>query len=241
MLCALGSAAADAESTIVAVAANFLAPAEAVRQEFEARTDHEVVIVSGSTGQLYTQIVNGAPFDILLAADQARPEQLAKNGLGDTATRFTYAVGRLALWTREPAYLDRVELDLLENGAFRWLAIANPDLAPYGVAAREMLTALDLWQTLQPRIVQGQNVGQAFAMTETGNAELGLIALSQAMTYESRAAYITVPRHLHAPIRQDAILLRRARSNQAARAFIAFLDGPVAAQLIDEFGYAREQ
>jgi molybdate transport system substrate-binding protein len=228
---------ARAESVTVAVAANFLSPVQALEAEFEAATGHEIVIVAASTGQLYAQIVSGAPFDVLLAADQQRPRLLAEQGRADAATQFTYAVGRMALWTREPALRDRLTLDLLADGDFRWLAIANPQLAPYGAAAQQALEALGFWQALERRIVRGENIAQTFVMAETGNAELGLVALSQAITYQGAAAYVVVPSELHDPIRQDAILLRRAQTSPAALAFMQFLRGPAMGAILERYGY----
>ena len=152
-------------------------------------------------------------------------------------TPFTYALGRLALWTRHQEFSANLTVDALQSIAFRRLAIANPRLAPYGVAARETLEAMGLWESMQPRIVLGENVGQAFAMAETRNAELGLIALSAALAYPSPAAYIAVPAQYHGPIRQDAILLARGRDNAAALAFIGFLQAPDARRVISAAGY----
>jgi molybdate transport system substrate-binding protein len=196
------------------------------------------VLVAASTGQLYGQIANGAPFDVLLSADQEHAERLVAAGLGDGATRFTYAVGKLALWTREAAKYAPLGLDTLRRSDFRWLAIANPELAPYGLAARQTLTDLGLWETLQSRLVRGQSVAQTFAMGATGNADLALVALSQAIIFQQPAAYFEIPQELHAPLRQDAVLLRRAGGNQTARAFLAFLRSGAATDLIRRSGYA---
>jgi molybdate transport system substrate-binding protein len=222
----------------VAVAANFLEPLRAIGEAFEAGTGHEIVIVAGSTGQLYAQIVNHAPFDVLLAADRARPALLAEQDAGDPASVFTYATGRLALWSHQAHRVDAATLMRLDTLEFRWLAIANPDLAPYGKAAAETLEALRLWTALSPRIVRGQSVAQTFAMAETGNAELGLVALSQALAYDGDASYSVVPENLHEPIRQDAILLRRAEGNPAALALMTFLRGDAAAAIMQQYGYA---
>lgn len=234
---ALVSGPAVAETATVAVAANFLAPARMLETAFESATPHEVTLVSASTGQLYAQIANGAPFDVLLAADTRRPRLLAENGLGVAASRFTYAVGRLALWTRDPGFREGLSLEILGEAEFRWLAIANPHVAPYGAAAREALEALELWGRLEPRIVRGQNVGQAFVMARSGNAELALVALSQVRAHEGPGAHVVVPADLHAPLRQDAILLARAGGNPAAAAFLDFLRGPAAAKLVERYGY----
>jgi len=236
LLCGLT---ASAESVTIAVAANFLSPLKALEAEFKAATTHEVIIVAGSTGQLYAQIINSAPFDVLLAADQARPERLVREGFADADTRFTYAIGRLALWTRHPTLRDQLSLELLGRDEFRWLAIANPELAPYGQAARQTLETMGLWEALQSRLVQGQNIAQTFAMVDTGNAELGLVALSQALEHAASAAHVVVPATWHEPIRQDAILLQRARDNLAAIAFVQFMQSSAASRLLQRFGYER--
>jgi len=231
------SATLHAESITIATAANFLNPLRALQAEYEASTGYDIAVVSGSTGQLYAQIINGAPFDILLAADRERPRLLADAGWGDASSRFTYAIGRLALWSREPALVDGLSLDELGALEFRWLAIASPAVAPYGVAAEQVLEALGIWQEMQSRMVRGQNIAQTFALVETRNAELGLVALSQALTYENTAAYVIVPRELHDPIGQDAILLGPARENSAALDFLKFLQSPTATAIIERHGY----
>jgi molybdate transport system substrate-binding protein len=228
--------AAHAESATVAVAANFVAPLERLKTSFEHATAHRLVLVSGSTGQLYAQIVNRAPFDVLLAADKEHPQRLVAAGVADGATRFTYAVGRLALWTRDTRRAP-LEPAALGRGDYRWLAIANPELAPYGLAAEQTLRALGLWATLQGRIVRGQSIAQTFAMAATGNAELALVALSQAKAYAEPAAYVEVPAALYAPIEQDAVLLEHGAGNSAALAFLEYLRGERAARVLGEFGY----
>jgi molybdate transport system substrate-binding protein len=229
--------AADADRATIAVAANFLNPLDAIKAEFEAGTVHELVVVSGSTGQLYAQITNGAPFDVLLAADAERPARLAEESWGDPTSIFTYARGRVALWSRRPELVDASTLERLGAIEFRWLAIANPELAPYGMAARHVLESLGLWEALQPRIVRGQSIATAFAMAETGNAEIGLVALSQALAYAKASSHAVVPERLHEPIRQDAILLGRAADNKAAREFMTFLRGAAAGEIIERYGY----
>ncbi len=232
---------AQTERVTVAVAANFALPMAELETLFEASGEHELTLVSGSTGQLYAQVVNAAPYDVFLSADRERPRRLTEAGLGNAP--FTYALGRLALWTRDPQFVGGLTVNALANGDFRRLAIANPSLAPYGVAAREALQAMGLWETLQAKIVFGENVGQAFAMAETRNAEFGLVALSAAVAYmggtadPSRAAYVTVPPEYHGPIRQDAILLDRGRDNSAALAFIEFLQGMDARRIIARAGF----
>lgn len=225
----------NAEQATVAVAANFAWPMGELEALFEADGIHELTVVHGSTGQLFAQIVNGAPYDLFLAADGERPQELAERGLGGIP--FAYALGHLALWTRHEEFSANLTIDALASAAFRRLAIANPRLAPYGVAARETLDTMGLWESMQPRIVLGENVGQAFAMVETRNAELGLIALSAALAYPSAAAYVPVPVQFHGPIRQDAILLTRGRYNPAAQAFIGFLQAPEARRIVTTAGY----
>lgn len=232
-----GAGRALAESATIAVAANFLAPLEALVPLFEEATGHELVLVAGSTGQLYAQIVNAAPFDVLLSADAEHAERLVADGLAEPPTRFTYAVGRLALWTRDGERFAPLGVETLRRGDYRWLAIANPALAPYGLAAKQTLTELGLWDSLQARIVRGQSIAQTFAMAETRNANLALVALSQALSYQGVAAYFEIPPELHAPLRQDAVLLTRARGNAAARAFVEWLRTPRAAEVIAGFGY----
>jgi molybdate transport system substrate-binding protein len=232
------AAAPHADEATVAVAANFLVPLRALATAFEMTSDHEIVVVAGSTGQLYAQIVSGAPFDAFLAADHERPRQLAAARLGLADSVFTYAAGRLVLWSRDPGLVRDDTLSKLPDLGFRWLAIAEPDVAPYGAAARQALVELGHWSVIEPRIVRGQNVAQAFAMAETGNAELGLVALSQALAYGGDASYRVVSPGLHDPIRQDAILLRRGAENAAARAFLEFVRSSDAASIIERFGYS---
>ncbi len=234
---AMSGAAARADTASVAVAANFSAPLDALAKKFEQLTRHKLEISAGSTGQLYAQITNGAPFDLFLAADERRPKLLAQEEIGDPRTRFTYAIGRLVLWTNQVDKYPQLDLSVLRTDRFRYLAIANPKLAPYGAAAQQTLEGLGLWKSLQKRIVQGQNITQAFAMTESRSADLGLVALSQAVNYSGKAAYVEVPADRYAPIRQDAILLSHGRGNEAAVAFLKFLAGPDARAVIEKFGY----
>lgn len=230
---------ARAGQVTVAVAANFAEPMETLAPRFEAETGHEVTLVTGSTGKLYAQIVHGAPFDVLLAADMARPLRLAEEGLADPDSRFTYAVGGLTLWSADPEAIGQDCLAALRQRDFRHLAIANPELAPYGEAAREVLTALGLWQAVQAELVRGENIGQTFQLVATGNAELGFVARAQVLSPRNQIAGSRwdVPGELHAPIRQDAILLHRAIDPGAARAFLAFLRSPEAQAVIEGFGY----
>jgi molybdate transport system substrate-binding protein len=228
----------QADEVTIAIAANFLIPSRALESAFEATSGHQIVVTSGSTGQLYAQIVNGAPYDILLAADQERPRLLAERDLGDSSSVFTYAIGQLALWSNSAERIREDSLNRLLDIEFRWLAIPEPNVAPYGHAARLVFDNLGVWSALEGRIVTGQNVGQTFAMIETGNAQLGLVALSQALAYDGQASYLVVPSELYDPIRQDAILLRRAVENTAAHEFLAFLKTPAAAEIMGRYGYS---
>ncbi|HET8698937.1 MAG TPA: molybdate ABC transporter substrate-binding protein [Gammaproteobacteria bacterium] len=240
LLAALGAARAGAESAIVAVAANFVPPLEELEKAFERNGAHQLTIVAGSTGQLYAQVQNGAPFDVFLSADAEHVDRLIAAELAERATRFTYAIGKLALFTRDANRFTPLGLDTLRRTDYRWLAIGNPELAPYGLAAQQTLEKLGLWDALQPRLVRGGNVAQTFAMAETRNADLALVSLSQAIAYRGTAAHAVVPGHLYDPIRQDAVLLAHGSGNAAARALLAFLASAEAAAVIERFGYATE-
>lgn len=237
-----GRAAMAEGEALLAVATNFAEAAEALVADFEKSSEYAVRIAAGSTGKLYAQVVNGAPFDVLLAADRERPRLLEAEGRAVAGTRFTYAIGRLTLWSPDP---DRVALDgrsTLARGGFRSLAIANPALAPYGVAAKETLHALGLWNELEDTIVMGENVGQAHALVSTRNAELGLVALSHVLSRRNSrpGSRWDVPGDLHTPIRQDAVLLAHGADNGAASAFLAYLETDAARATIESFGYALE-
>ena len=233
---------AAAEEVVVAVAANFTEVVERLELDFESDTGHTVTVVAGSTGKLYAQIANGAPFDVFLSADQERPERLEKEGLAVAGSRFTYATGRLVLWSPE---LGRVGSDgaaTLRQGKFRRLAIANPELAPYGVAAKQTLEKLGLWERFKDKIVMGETIGQAHALVASGSAELGFVALSSLLSprVEIKGSIWDVPQNLYAPIRQDAVLLSRSAGNAAARAFLAFLRSEKARPVIKRYGYIIE-
>lgn len=232
---------ATAAEALVAVATNFAEPMTRLAKNFERRSGHRLRIASGSTGQLYAQILSGAPYDVLLAADEERPARLEADGMAVEGSRFTYAHGRLALWC--PACgKDAADVrSVLEEGRFRRIAIANPALAPYGVAATETLGKLGLLERLRPRLVFGENIGQAHAMVATGNTELGFVAASQLVATDQHAgAWWLVPRQCHSPIRQDAVLIARAEDNAAARAFLDYLRSDGARKLIAEAGYDLE-
>ena len=229
----------SAGEALIAVAANFSRTMAELAARFEAGTPHRLRVSLGSSGRLYAQIVNGAPFDILLAADQAYPRRLEERGFAVPDSRFTYATGRLALWSADPGRVGEEGADVLSSGEFRTLALSNPDLAPYGSAARQVLQALGLNERLRERIVTGQNAGQTLSMVATRNAELGFVALSHVLARDGGAegSRWEVPEGLHDPIRQDAVLLARAAANPAARAFVDYLRGSEARALIARHGY----
>lgn len=230
-----------AETARVAVATNFRDAAQDVAAAFAKVSDYEIALIYGSTGKLYAQIVNGAPFDLFLAADQARPADLGKSGLGVADTQATYAIGRLALVSKR-SDLGPDLAEAIWAAQVTTLAIANPRLAPYGLAATQTLEAMRP-RASWPRIVMGENVGQAFALVARGGADAGLIArssLSQpAGPANVFATVIEVPAAFHAPIRQDVILLENGRTSPAAVAFLAFLTGPEARAIIAEHGYGE--
>ena len=222
----------------VAVAANFAAPAKQIAADFEKETGHKATLVSGATGKFYAQIRNGAPFEVLLAADDETAARLEKEGAAVAGTRFTYAIGRLVLWSGRPGLVDD-KGEVLRKGDFAHLAIANPKLAPYGAAAVEVLTALKLPDAVQARLVVAENITQAHMFVVTGNAELGFVALSQVLKdgkVAEGSAWI-VPANLHQPIRQDAILLDKGRGKPAAEAWRNYLKGDKAKAIIKSFGY----
>lgn len=223
----------------VAVAANFTAPMQKIAADFEKDTGHKAQLAFGSTGKFYAQIKNGAPFEILLAADDETPAKLEKEGLAVAGSRFTYAIGQLALWSAKPGYVDD-QGAVLKQGAFAHLAIANPKLAPYGAAAVETLNKLGLLAALQPKFVQGENIAQTYQFVSTGNAELGFVAVSQVVEngkLKSGSAWI-VPASLHSPIRQDAVVLTPGKDNPAATALVKFLKTDQARAVIQSYGYA---
>lgn len=234
---------ARAESVTVAVAANFLEPLKAMVEPFAAATGHEIEPRPGSTGELYAQITQGAPYDVFLAADEKRPEAIEKEGLGVAGTRFPYAFGRLVLWSRDVHRIAEDGVSTLRAADFAHLAIAEPKTAPYGAAAKQALAALGLWPTLGPKVVYGQNVGQTFQFLTSGSAELGFVALSQisAPMRRTGGSRWLVPSKLHGPIRQDAILLVRGSENPAAGALLDFLRAAEGRDLIRSFGYEVEE
>jgi molybdate transport system substrate-binding protein len=218
----------------IAVAANFTAAAKGIGVLFAKATGHKTVFSFGSTGQLYTQITQGAPFDVFLAADQARPQKAVTEGFAVSDSQFTYATGRIVLYSRDKG-LVRGEATL-SAGKFTRLAIANPTTAPYGAAAVEALKALGVYDAVRGRIVQGNNIAQTFQFVDSGNAEVGFVALSQLAGNFGGSKWI-VPQNLYSVIAQDAVLLERGKTNDAALAFLGFLKGPQARAVKERFGY----
>ena len=232
---------ARADVVQVAVAANFTAPARALAEVFARTTGHEAKLSFGATGAFYTQIKNGAPFDVLLAADDERPARLEKEGDTVAGSRFTYATGQLVLWSAKPGLVDD-EGAVLKHGQFGKIAIANPKNAPYGAAAVEAMNKLGLAATLQPKLVTGESIGQTYNFIATGNAELGFVALAQVLDggkLKSGSMWV-VPAQYHAPIIQDAVILKRAASNPAAKAWMELLKTPQSKALIRSYGYEAQ-
>lgn len=224
-----------ADEIQVAVASNFTPVLEQLEPLFAQQSGHTLVVISGATGNHYAQITNGAPFDVFLAADDVRPRQLEAAGKAVAGTSFTYAVGKLLLWSADATVVDG-QGAVLKSNAFEHLAIANPQLAPYGKAAQETLTAMGLWDALQGRIVQGDNIAQTLQFVQTGNAQLGFIAKSQLPDAGMGGSHWEVPAGLYNPIVQQGVLLK---DSPAAREFMAFLQDTDAQAVITAAGYAR--
>ncbi len=229
-----------AEEVQIAVASNFSAPARKICDVFERKTGHKVIISYGSTGKLYAQIKNGAPFEIFLSADVETPEKLIEEKLSASHTPYRYATGRLVLWSSSPGYIDSKGI-ILQKGNFEHLAIANPKLAPYGRAAVEVLRKLGLIEKIKPGLVQGENITQAYQFISSGNAQLGFLALSQLIDNSGeirRGSYWIVPANLYSPLHQAGILLKAGENNRAAIDFFQFLKSPGAKKIIQKSGYA---
>ncbi|MEG3010899.1 molybdate ABC transporter substrate-binding protein [Pseudomonas jessenii] len=238
LLAVFAIGAAQADEVQVAVAANFTAPIQAIAADFEKDTGHKLVAAYGATGQFYTQIKNGAPFEVFLSADDTTPEKLEREGDTVKGSRFTYAVGTLALWSAKDGYVDS-KGEVLKKNEYQHLSIANPKTAPYGLAATQVLEKLKLTEATKTKIVEGQNITQAYQFVSTGNAELGFVALSQIYKegkVTSGSAWI-VPASLHDPIKQDAVILSKGKDNAAAKALVEYLKGPKAAAVIKSYGY----
>jgi molybdate transport system substrate-binding protein len=221
-----------------AVASNFSAPMQQIAELFQKESGYAVKLSFGSTGKFYTQIREGAPFDVFVAADSATPQRLEDEGLAETGSRFVYALGKLVLWSAKPGYVDAHGV-VLRNGRYKILGIADPKLAPYGIAAKEMLDALKLWHIVKSKLVIGENITQAWQFAATGNAGLAFIALSQIMRdgKVTDGSYWIVPAHLYNPIRQSAVLLSGAKDKAAAQAFLTFLKSEEAAAVMRGYGY----
>jgi len=232
-------AAAQAETTLVAVAANFTKPMTEIAEAFEKASSHSAKLSFGSSGKFVAQFENGAPFEVFLSADDKSPLKLEQSGLTVAGSRFTYAIGKLVLWSNSPGYVDQ-QGQILQKGDFKHLALADPKLAPYGAAAVEVLQKQGLLEKLQPLFVQGENIAQTHQFISTGNAELGFVALSQVIDngkIGSGSGWI-VPENLHSPILQDAVLLKTGAENPAAQALLEFLKSPPALAIIEKYGYA---
>ncbi|VVM67407.1 molybdate ABC transporter substrate-binding protein [Pseudomonas fluorescens] len=238
LLAVFAVGAVQADEVQVAVAANFTAPIQAIAADFEKDTGHKLVAAYGATGQFYTQIKNGAPFEVFLSADDTTPEKLEKEGDTVKGSRFTYAIGTLALWSAKEGYVD-AKGEVLKKNEYQHLSIANPTAAPYGLAATQALEKLKLTEATKAKIVEGQNITQAYQFVSTGNAELGFVALSQIYKdgkVSSGSAWI-VPADMHDPIKQDAVILNKGKDNAAAKALVEYLKGPKAAAVIKSYGY----
>jgi molybdate transport system substrate-binding protein len=228
------SATARAANVNVAVAANFTEPAKEIAQLFQSKTKNRAILSFGATGQFYTQISQGAPFQVFLSADEKTPKKLADGGLASAGNVFTYAIGKIVLFSANKTLVTGEQT--LRDAKFNKIAIADPTTAPYGAAAVETMKALGIYDALSRKIVQGANITQAFQFVQTGNAELGFVALSQVIARQGGSRWM-VPTNLYSAIRQDAVLLRSGEGNEAAKAFLAFLKGPEAAKVMEKFGY----
>ena len=230
---------AHAATTLVAVASNFTKPMQAIAAAFTQATGHSANLSFGASGKFVAQMENGAPFEVFLSADDKNPQKLALDGYAIADSQFTYAIGKLVLWSATPGYVDN-QGAILQHGDFKHLALADPKLAPYGAAAVEVLQQQGVFDKLQPRLVHGENIAQTQQFISTGNAELGFIALAQVFAdgkISSGSGWI-VPADQHKPIRQDAILLKTGQENPAARALLDFLKSPAAVNIIRQHGYA---
>lgn len=233
------SASVRAEETHVAVATNFFGPLKEIAARFERETGHKVIISAGSTGKLYTQVAHGAPFDVFLSADASRPKLLEDKGLAVPGTAFVYAVGKLVLWSPDPAGVKSDGGQTLREKKFTHLAMANPKIAPYGKAALQVMQGLGLWDDLRPLVAQGEDIGQAFQFVASKNAELGFVALSQVLASNNTdsGSRWDVPAGLHDPITQVAVLLKHGQKNPAAHALLDYLRSVKAGELIERAGY----
>ncbi len=237
-LALLAAVAARADDVQVAVAANFTGPMQVIAALFERDTGHKAVLSFGATGKFYAQIVNGAPFEVLLAADDETPARLVREGQGVAGSPYTYAIGKLVLWSAKPDVVD-AKGDVLKKGGFKHLALANPKTAPYGAAALQAMGRLGVADALKSLFVQGENIAQAHQFVATGAAELGFVAYSQVIRnggIGSGSGWL-LPENLYDPIRQDAVILAKGKDKPAAAALLAFLKGDKAKDVIRSFGY----
>jgi len=227
----------QADEVTVAVAANFTAPMQKIALAFEQDSGHKIVAAYGSTGKFYAQIKNGAPFDVMLTADDETPIKLVAESAAVAGTQFTYAIGKLVLWSAKPALVDGAG-EVLKKGAFDHIALANPQLAPYGAAAVQTMKALGVWETLQPKVVTAESIAQSYQFISSGNALLGFVALSQVLKDgKIEGSVWLVPTKLYRPIRQDAVILEKGKGKPAALALMKFLKGAKAQAIIKSFGY----
>ncbi len=231
----LGATSARAVDVPVAVAANFTDAANEIGRAFEQRTGHKPLFSFGATGALYTQITQGAPFQVFLSADQVTAKRAIDERNAVAGTQFTYAVGRLVLFSKAANVASEAGL---RAGTFQKIALANPTAAPYGAAAMEVLRSLNVLAALQPKIVQGDNIAQTYQFIDTGNAELGFVGMSQVVAVSGGSRWV-VPDNLYTPIRQDAVLTRAGANSTAARAFLDFLKSPEAIAVMEKYGYAK--
>jgi molybdate transport system substrate-binding protein len=237
ILCFLFTNQASADSVFVAAAANFSETAQDLAKIFKKQTGHEIVLTIGATGSLYAQIKNGAPFEIFLSADQSTPEKLVSEKLASKQSEFTYAIGRLVLWSQNEDLIKGDEA-VLRAGKFAHLAIANPKLAPYGRAAQQTLKQLKLLDLLSPKFVTGESIGQTFQFIKTGQAELGFVAFSQVKNLKIPGSFWLVPPSYYDPLVQDAVLLKKGEGHKAAQQFLDFLKTSAEVKLIlEEYGY----
>ncbi len=232
---------AEAKTVHVAVAANFSKTMQSLVIEFEKTSDYQIALSFGSSGKFYAQIKQGAPYELFFSADQAKPDALQKDGLVIAASRFTYAIGRLAVWSARPDFANKIETKL-KDGSFNKLAIANPKLAPYGAAALQVLRHLELIDATQSKWVRGANIAQTYQFVSSANADLGFIALSQIlginrMQKVKERSYWLVPDMMHSPIKQDVVLLRWAAKSLGAKAFLDFIHTDKAQNIIAQYGY----
>ena len=239
LLCAaLAHGGAHAAEAQVAVATNFAEPIKAIAAVLHKTTGHTLKVSTGASGAFYTQIRNGAPFDVFLSADNERPEMLEKDGLAQPGTRFTYATGKLVLWSVKAGRVDG-QGAVLKAADLGKVAHANPKTAPYGAAAVQVLDRLGLKQAITPRLVQGESIGQTFNFVKTGNADVGFVAMSQVLEGGrlKEGSMWVIPQTAYDPIRQDAVLLKKGAGNEAAQALLKLLQSPNIKDLIRSYGY----